>query len=163
MVISAVVALPLLPVRVFGDTFIPAANQAARDTVGWPTYVRQVADVYGRLTPAERSATVVLTGNYGEAGAIDRYGPALGLPPVYSGQNELYNLGPPPDSALHVVFVLQAPIDWFATAFASCTREAKLDNGVGVANEENEEAVVYVCRNRLVSWAELWPRVQHYD
>jgi 4-amino-4-deoxy-L-arabinose transferase-like glycosyltransferase len=163
VVISAVVALPLLPVRAFGDTFIPEANQAARDTVGWPTYVRQVADVYGRLAPAERAATVILTGNYGEAGAIDRYGAAYGLPAVYSGQNELYNLGPPPESALHVVFVLQAPIDWFATAFASCTREAKLDNGVGVANEENEEAVVYVCRNRLVSWADLWPRVQHYD
>jgi 4-amino-4-deoxy-L-arabinose transferase-like glycosyltransferase len=163
VVISAVVALPLLPVRVFGDTFIPEANQAARDTVGWPTYVRQVADVYNRLTPAERAATVILTGNYGEAGAIDRFGGAYGLPAVYSGQNELYNLGPPPDSAMHVVFVLQAPIDWFATAFASCTREAKLDNGVGVANEENDEAVVYVCRNRLVSWAELWPRLQHYD
>jgi hypothetical protein len=161
--VSALVALPLLPVRVFGNTFIPAANQAARDTVGWPTYVRQVADVVDGLTPAERAATVIVTGNYGEAGAIDRFGPALGLPPVYSGQNELHNLGPPSESALHVVFVLQAPIATVAYAFGSCERAAKLDNGLGVANEENDEAVLYVCRNRLLSWAELWPRVQHYD
>jgi hypothetical protein len=163
LLISALIALPLLPVRVLGDTFIPALNQATRDTVGWPTYVDQVAAVVDRLTPAERAVTVIVTGNYGEAGAIDRFGPSLGLPAVYSGQNELYNLGPPPESALHVVFVMQTPVAPFPDAFASCTREAKLDNGVGVANEENEEAVVYVCRNRLVSWERLWPRVQHYD
>jgi hypothetical protein len=158
---AAVIALPLLPVRVFGDTFIPDLNQAARDTVGWPTYVRQVAAVVDGLSPAERAASVIITGNYGEAGAIDRFG--RGLPDVYSGQNELHTFGPPPESAVHVVFVLQSDIGAFAPSFESCARAAKLDNGVGVANEENEEAVVYVCRNRRVSWAELWPRVQHYD
>jgi hypothetical protein len=163
VLVSALIALPLLPVRVLGDTFIPVANQATRDTVGWPTYVRQVADVVHRMTPAERAVTVIITGNYGEAGAIDRFGPAHGLPAVYSGQNALYHLGPPPESALHVVFVLQGPVGRFAIAFRSCSREAKLDNGVGVANEENDEAVVYVCRDRLVPWAELWPRMQHYD
>jgi hypothetical protein len=131
-----------------------AASRVARDTVGWPTDVRQVAEVFDRLAPAERAATVIVTGNYGEAGAIDRFGPSLGLPAVYSGQNELYNLGPPSESALHVVFVMQTPVAPFPDAFASCSRKAKLDNGVGVANEENEEAVVYVCRNRLVSWAQ---------
>jgi hypothetical protein len=41
--------------------------------------------------------TAVIAENYGEAGAIDRYGPADGLPSiVYSGQNQLYLYGPPP-------------------------------------------------------------------
>lgn len=160
---AAVLALPSLPVRTFGDSFIPGLNQAARDTVGWPTYVRQVAAVVDGLTPDERAAAVIITGNYGEAGALDRYGPALGLPAVYSGQNELYNLGPPPESASHVVFVMQSPQAPYADAFASCTREGRLNNGVGVENEEDEEAMIYVCRNRLVPWGRLWVRIQHYD
>ena len=138
---------------VLGDTFIPDVNQATRDTVGWPTYVRQVAEVVDGLTPAERAATVIITGNYGEAGAIDRYGPAYGLPAVYSGQNELHNYGPPPESAVHVVFVLQEGDPAVRAVVRSRARAgARLDNGVGVANEENEEAAVYVCRNRLVPW-----------
>jgi hypothetical protein len=161
--VSAVIALPLLPERVLGDTFIPDLNQAARDTVGWPTYVRQVAVVVDGLTPAERAATVIITGNYGEAGAIDRYGRDHDLPAVYSGHNQLHTYGPPPGSALHVVFVMQEGVRRFARSFESCSTGTRLDNGVGVVNEENEEAAVYVCRNRLVPWFQLWSQVQHYD
>lgn len=34
--------------------------------------------------------------NYGEAGAIDRYGPKLGLPRAYSGHNGYWCFGRPP-------------------------------------------------------------------
>jgi len=107
----------LLPVRVFGATFIPAANQAARDTVGWPTYVRQAADVYDRLTPGGAGRDGDPHRQQRRGRRDRRCGATYGPPAVYSGQNELYNLCPPPDSALHAVFALQAPIDWFATAF----------------------------------------------
>jgi len=161
MALSAVLALPLVPERLLGDTFIPAANQAARDQVGWPVYVRQVADAVGRLTASERARAVIVTGNYGEAGAIDRFG--RGLPPVYSGQNELYNLGPPPESADIAVVVSQGGIRRFDASFATCEAAGRLDNGVGVENEENEEAEIFICRGRTVPWRELWPRLQHYD
>ena len=42
--------------------------------------MRQVADVYAALPAQDKPHTVLLTGNYGEAGALDRYGKALGLP-----------------------------------------------------------------------------------
>ena len=45
MVVSAFIALPLVPVADLGSTPIPGINQAARDTVGWPAYVREVAAV----------------------------------------------------------------------------------------------------------------------
>ena len=45
-VVTAVLALPLVPVDRLGRTPIPEINQVARDQVGWPVYTRQVADVF---------------------------------------------------------------------------------------------------------------------
>jgi hypothetical protein len=159
--LSAVIALPLLPVRVLARTPIPALNQTARDQIGWPAYVRQVAEVYGRLPAADRARAVVVTGNYGEHGAIARYGRPYGLPAVYSGQNELYHLGPPPDAATVVLLVGIDP-DGVGSRFGACTVAARLDNGVGVDNEEQGRPVA-VCRDRRGSWRTLWPDFQHYD
>jgi hypothetical protein len=50
VVVSAVIALPLVPAASLGSTPIPGVNQAARDQIGWPTYVRQVAAVYAQLS-----------------------------------------------------------------------------------------------------------------
>ncbi|WP_238010901.1 glycosyltransferase family 39 protein [Dactylosporangium sp. AC04546] len=159
--IAIVSSLPLIPVGVVGQTPIPAMNQVVADQIGWPRYVRQVADVYESLPAEDRARTVLLTGNYGEAGALDRYGKPLGLPDVYSGQNELWHLGPPPESATVVVFVFQGDPDRLRS-FGSCEERARLDNGYGVENEE-QTARVYVCRDLNGSWAELWPRFQHFD
>ncbi len=73
-VVTAVLALPLVPVDRLGRTPIPEINQVARDQVGWPAYTRQVADVFRSLPPADAAKAVVITANYGEAGALERYG-----------------------------------------------------------------------------------------
>lgn len=80
-VASAVIALPVLPARYAGPVF--AVNPDAAETVGWLEFARTVAGVYRR----SGGTPVIFTANYGEAGAIDRYGPSLGLPPAYSGHN----------------------------------------------------------------------------
>jgi hypothetical protein len=48
---------------------------------------------------------VIFTFNYGEAGAIDRYGPGLGLTHAYSGHNAYGDWEPPPDGAAPVITV----------------------------------------------------------
>jgi hypothetical protein len=50
------------------------------DMLGWRERVEAVAHVFDSLPPEVRARTVIATENYGEAGAIDYYGPALGLP-----------------------------------------------------------------------------------
>jgi 4-amino-4-deoxy-L-arabinose transferase-like glycosyltransferase len=158
---AVLTSLPVLPVGVVGSTPIPAINQGISDQVGWRRYVRQVADVYQALPPQDKPRTVIVTGNYGEAGALDRYGKALGLPDVYSGQNELWWLGPPPPSATVVLLVTQGD-PARSTAFGSCRHEADLDNGYGVENEE-QTARVFVCRDLTGTWSDLWPSFQHFD
>ena len=53
-----------------------------------------VAGVYEELPQNERYEACILTGNYGEAGAIDFFGPPYDLPRAISGHNNYYLWGP---------------------------------------------------------------------
>lgn len=160
-VISASIALPLVPVASLGDTSIPGINQTAGDSVGWPRYVDQVIAVYAAMGRQARSSAVVLASNYGEAGAIARYGHNLGLPRVYSGQNQLhFQARPPLDTRVAIVVGGQLPTA--ETQFRSCHVQARLDDGAGVDNEEQGEPVA-VCRGPRHPWPAIWSAFQHYD
>jgi 4-amino-4-deoxy-L-arabinose transferase-like glycosyltransferase len=159
--VSMVLALPLVPVDMLHVTPIAGTNQVARDSIGWPTYVRQIASAWATVPSAERHRTVVLASNYGEAGAVDRYGARYGLPAVYSAQNALYDQARPPADATTAVVVGG---QWHeATAlFASCTVATHLDNALDVDTEEQGEPVG-VCRGPIGGWSRVWPALRHLD
>ncbi|HEU5271394.1 MAG TPA: glycosyltransferase family 39 protein [Jatrophihabitans sp.] len=158
-VVSVLVGLPVIPLSVLGRTPVPAMNQTARDTVGWPAYVDEVSAVYGGLPPADRARTVIVATNYGEAGAISRYG--RGLPPVYSGHNQLYCAGPPPAGA-SVAIVVGAQLRRTQRLFAGCRIQARLDDRVGVDNEEQHDPIG-VCHDPIGGWQAAWPQFRHLD
>ena len=160
--ISAVIALPLVPVDVVGATPLPAINQVTADSIGWPRYVQQIADAAARA-PGGSAGIPVITANYGEAGAVARFGPASGLDAtdVFSGHNELWFEGHPADAADAAVFVGYRP-GFLAPLFDSCAVHARLDNGLGVDNEEQGEPIT-VCSGIRILWSEAWPRFAHLD
>ena len=51
------------------------------DQFGWPELVEEIADIYWALPEEERSRTGIFASNYGEAGAINLFGPEHDLPP----------------------------------------------------------------------------------
>lgn len=63
------------------------------DMHGWPKLTATVAGVYDALPPRERAHAAIYAQNFGEAGAIDVYGKAYGLPPALSGQNNYWIWG----------------------------------------------------------------------
>ncbi|MEO7921906.1 MAG: glycosyltransferase family 39 protein, partial [Thermoanaerobaculia bacterium] len=70
-------------------------EQRLGDQLGWPELVADVARIYHSLPPEERARTGIFASNYGEAGALNRYGPELGLPaPICAHQNHFF-WGPP--------------------------------------------------------------------
>ncbi len=157
--IAVVVSLPLLPVSVLGDTPVPGMNVLAADSVGWPAYVAQVERVAATVPAEERATTVVLTSNYGEAGALLVLG--AGLPPVHSAHNAFGDLGPPPADTSTVVFV-GGQLSDARDEFASCEVVDRLDNGVGVDNEEQGQPVA-VCRDPRRPWSDIWADLRHLD
>lgn len=64
------------------------------DCFGWEKMVQAVAAAYETLSPEEKTKCAILANNYGEAGAIDFYGPKHGLPGAISGHNNYWLWGP---------------------------------------------------------------------
>lgn len=64
------------------------------DMFGWPGLARDVADVYHQLPAADRSRAVIYARNFGEAAAIDFFGPRYGLPRAVSGNHSYFFWGP---------------------------------------------------------------------
>jgi len=68
------------------------------DRIGWRELAVEVAGVCHALPFAERQNAVIISANYGHAGALELYGPELGLPVVYATHNAFHTWGPPSDS-----------------------------------------------------------------
>jgi len=64
------------------------------DQFGWEEMVSAVARVYNSLPSDQRAKTAILGGNYGEAGAIDFFGPHYALPKSISAHQNYYYWGP---------------------------------------------------------------------
>lgn len=159
--VSVVIALPVLPGTVLGRTPVPAMSSLVGDQVGWPAYVATVASAYERAVADDGGPVAVITSNYGEAGAIARYGADHGLPQPVSGHNHLHRLGRPADDVGSVVVVGGQTV-WVDRFFDTCTGVGVLDNGVGVDNEE-QGLPVLVCTGPQEPWPRLWERFAHLD
>lgn len=148
-VICTAIALPWVPVRQLGATPIPAVDQVTRLQVGWPRYAQQVE----RVALKQPSDAIVLTADYGEAGAIYRYAPSLASR-VYSGHNALHDRGAPP-ADVQTVIIVGYGMEWAPKRFTDCTTVGQLDAGVRLVSEE-QGAPIRVCTGPTVSMAALW-------
>ena len=155
------VALPVLPVGVLARTPIPALNDQLSETVGWDALVARTAAIYDELPASERAHTAILTGSYGEAGAIERLGPALGLPAPVSGQNSYPTWRRPADDVTTVLAV-RGSREWLSRFFGSVEQVGTFHSPHDIDNEING-AGFFLCRGPRAPWAELWPRMQFYS
>ena len=64
------------------------------DEFGWEDMTREVAKVYNALPPDERARTAIFANSYGQAGAIDFFGPKYGLPKAISNHQNYWYWGP---------------------------------------------------------------------
>jgi 4-amino-4-deoxy-L-arabinose transferase-like glycosyltransferase len=154
--ISLVFGLPLLPLSTTRVT--AELNEAVAETVGWPELTHQVAMVVHGLPAAERQHVVLLTGSYGEAGALDHFGPALGLPPAYSPHNSYADFRQPTDADATVVAV-RFSRDELMRYFDQCTQVATVDNGLGIDNEVQGTPIM-VCRGLRGTWPVVWDELR---
>ena len=157
--VAAVVGLPVIPVSWVGSTPLATVNEGVRGSVGWPEYVGQVASAYATLTPTERAEAVVVATTFGEAGAIARYGPALGLPAVVSGHNELADTTSPPHRKVTAVVVGRGAPE-VANRNAACTEVTRLDNHLHVDTDEQGQPIA-VCWQPREPWLAVWPQFRH--
>lgn len=154
-IVSAVLFLPVLPVTALQDSPVLAINYDAGETIGWPQFVRQIAEVRATLGPD----IAILTDNYGEAGAIERFGGRYGLPTPHSGHNSYWWWGPPGDTATAVLTV-GLDRDHLTPYFAEVESAGHIDNGLGIDNDEQGRPL-FICREPRAPLSEVWPAAKH--
>lgn len=161
-VITALLTLPLTPVNSPVWQVADGIHENFREMVGWPELVATVADIYAKLPAEERAHTAILTGNYGEMGAINLYGPAYGLPEAISGINSAWERGygePPPQTVIIVGYGEEAA----HRLFQDCQLAGQVTNRYGIANEESSwRPAILVCQAPRQPWPVLWPHLRSF-
>src|ERR1700761_4309655 len=158
--IGAPIGLSVLPARALHTVPLQKINYDLGETIGWSQQVALVAREYQALPAAERARTTILTGNYGEAGALARYGPAENLPTAYSGDNNFWLWGPPPAADTDAIAVNVDP-GLLHREFAHVRQIATFDNGLGVDDDE-QGAPIYLVTGLRTSWAQAWAAFRDY-
>jgi hypothetical protein len=162
--LMAPMALPILSLSqtdayigsVFGGLFDPKMlNAEYHDEVGWQADVEDVAQVFRALPADEQRDALVLGETFKLAGAIDYYGPSLGLPHATSG-HMTYALWSRPDHDPRAVVALgyeqNILEDWFEEV-----REVKR---TGNPDAWYVDVPIFVCRRPRGSIAALWPEMK---
>jgi hypothetical protein len=133
--------------------------QHLSDQFGWPELVAEVARIYHALPPEERAKAAILTGNYGEAGAVNHFGPRYGLPTAISGHQTHFFWGPRGATG-EVVIVVQGTRSRLEERCRSVEEAGRHFHPWGMA-EENRP--IFICRGLKTPLAELWPRLKHWN
>jgi hypothetical protein len=128
---------------------------------GWREMTKLVANTYNALPPEDRAKCAILTGNYGEAGALNYYGRSYGLPKAISMHNAYYLWGPG-DATGEVMLVYGGPAmaERLKTVFNEVTEVAHFDHPYAMAYEKN--MLIYRCRGLKMPVKDLWPLVKSY-
>ncbi|MCL5288203.1 MAG: glycosyltransferase family 39 protein [Acidobacteria bacterium] len=140
------VVLPVAPIGSPLWNVTSKIHDQFREEVGWTDLAQNVAQVFNSLPPEERAQAGILTGNYGEAGALNLYGPDLGLPRAVAGTNSFWLRGFDPRMPQTVILV-GFDLDDGKELFTSCSVAAKNTNRYGVENEESRDHPdILLCR-----------------
>jgi hypothetical protein len=160
--LMAALSLPLAPINSPWWDVASAANDGCKVSVGWPELTETVAGIYASLPAEEKAQAGILAGNYGEAGAINLYGPAYGLPEAISGIDSywLRGYGDPPPQTLVVVGFTRDDVQ---RMFEACDLAGHTSNRYGVKNEETRDHPdIFVCRRLRLPWSEFWKRFRYF-
>jgi len=156
------IAIPPAPINSPLWNFASKNNGDLLEEVGWPELVQAIAQIRDSLPAQDRSHLGILAANYGEAGAVNLYGPALGLPPAISGVNSFWahGYGSPPPQTLIVLGFSQS---FLQRNFASCQVARPTPNPYHIENEETRDHPdLYLCRGLLQTWPDFWKDFQYY-
>ena len=127
------------------------------DMLNWREQVAEVARIYHALPETDRERTVILASNYGEAGAIDFYGPSYDIPKAIAVVGTYWFFGPgdlPGDVTIMHGFDLEDIDDLCGTLEQAGTV------GHPFAVREEHNVIIRICREPRQTLQNLWPSLE---
>jgi hypothetical protein len=128
------------------------------DQFGWTEMVATVAQAWQQIPADERPGCGIFAQDYGQAGAIDFFGPRYGLPPALSGHQTYFLWGPRGYSG-NCLIVLDDSEERLKTLFDQVVYVGKSDNPYAL--ERN--IPVFICKGaKFGTLAEIWPELKKW-
>jgi len=154
--------LPLAPLNTRWWSIVNNVQGDFREQIGWHELVQEVAKIRDSLPPEQQAHLGIIGTNYGEAGAINLYGPDYHLPTAISGINSFWyrGYGDPAPQTLIVVGLSQKYVD---NHFDSCRLAGHTWNQYGIKNEETvDHPDIFVCGPPKAGWPDFWQHFRYY-
>jgi hypothetical protein len=129
------------------------------DEFGWEDMVREVARVFHTLTPAEQAKTAIFANSWGDAAAIDYFGPKYGLPRAISKSDSYWMWGPRGYTG-EIVIVLNSDGSGDRRHFASVVAAGRVQHPFSRRDQWYD---IFLCRGLNQDLRDLWPKMKTLD
>ena len=128
------------------------------DQFGWEELTAKTAEAWSRLAPEQRSDCAIFGQDYGQAGAVDFFGPRYGLPPALSGHQTYFLWGPRGYSG-NCMIILDDNKKELDQLFEHVEFVGTSDNPYAL--ERN--IPVFICKGaKFGSLSQLWPKLKKW-
>jgi hypothetical protein len=129
------------------------------DMFGWEEMVAKTAEVYHSLSAEEKARAVIFGSNYGEAGAIDHFGPKYDLPKAVSTHQSYYLWGyGQADGSL--LILLGSDREDAEKNCRAVEEKALVEHPLAMAEERFN---ILLCRGLKDPLPELWKKIKHWN
>ncbi|HEY1984211.1 MAG TPA: glycosyltransferase family 39 protein [Terracidiphilus sp.] len=125
---------------------------------GWEEMVATVALVYRSLPSEVRPKTAIFAQNFGQAGAIDLFGPRYGLPQAISGHQNYFLWGPGAYTGESVI-VMQGRAEELKQFYATVEWRAHVSHPYSMPREHFD---VFYCTGLKQPLTQVWPSVKNW-
>ena len=129
------------------------------DEFGWRELAEATARVYNSLPSEERARTAIFANNFGEAGAIDFFGPRLGLPKAICN-HQTYWIWGPRDYDGSIVIVLGSDGTGDREHFQSVEAAGHVEHPY---SRRDEHFDIFVCRGFTGDLQQAWTKIKSYN
>lgn len=129
------------------------------DEFGWEDMVREVARIYHLLPPEERARTAIFGNGYGEAGAIDYFGPKYGLPKSICPHQSYWYWGPRGYTG-EIMIVLGSDGRGDREHFASVEAAGRAEHPY---SRRDSHYTIWLCRGLKWNLKDIWPRMKKWN
>jgi hypothetical protein len=133
--------------------------QIFADQFGWDEMAASVARVYNALPPEVRARTAIFAQNYGQAGAIDLFGPKYGLPPAIGGHQSYFLWGPREYTGESMIVMDDSERD-LDKLFTSVRKAGRVYHPYSMPYQHFD---IFYCQGMHPPLQELWPRLKRWN
>jgi hypothetical protein len=134
--------------------------QIYADMFGWQEIAQRVAAYYHTLSPDEQRKTAIFANNYGDAGAIDFFGPRYGLPKSIGNHQNYWIWGPRQYTGESLIVLGDGDERNMQT---KCSSYSIIGNTRHPLSRPDEWLPIYHCRGLKWNLREIWPDLKRWN